>query len=265
MQHKHLLVRAQINNPITDTEKISEWILKLVETIQMKILHGPVSVYCNKIGNRGITGFAIIETSHVVLHTWDEDSPAILQLDVYTCSDLKIDLVFDALSVFHPTKIDYKFLDREYDFTEIIETSTEQVVKKWVERITEKNPKLGGHGICPFAKMPQVVSVDKLSIDKFLELTDNVTVYMESGIYSTYEELEELCRRLKSINPNYVFLPDHPNKPSYINGQETGNRVFPCIIAQTKQELNSARKILEKTNYYSYWDKSYIAEIKSFD
>lgn len=262
--HKHLLVRAQISNPIADPEEISKWILNLVETIEMKILHGPVSVYCQKEGNKGITGFAIIETSHIVLHTWDEEAPATLQLDVYTCSELEIDQVFEALSVFQPVKVDYKFLDREHGFMEITQTP-EQVVEKWVARISKKNPSLGGHRICPFAKMPRVVSVEKLSIDQFSLLDDQITVYMETSVNSSYEEIEELCRQLKENNLDYVFLPDHPSRPNFIKGQETGNRVYPCIIAQTKQELETARASLSKTNYYDYWDKDYLAEIKSFD
>jgi S-adenosylmethionine/arginine decarboxylase-like enzyme len=264
IQHKHLLIRAQINNPILDTDQISTWISNLVNSIEMKVLHGPVSVYCNKTGNRGITGFAIIETSHIALHTWDEESPALLQLDVYTCSTLEIDLVFKALEIFQPVTVDYKFLDRENNFTEIL-TSPEYVVKKWVARISEKNSNLGGHRICPFAKMPRVIAVDKLSVDKFIGIDNEITIYMENGIFSTYEELEEICRNLKSLNPNHIFLPDHPHKPNHINNVETGNGVFPCIIVQTKKELQSARSNLEKTNYYSYWDKSYLEEIKSFD
>lgn len=262
--HKHLLVRAQIKNHISNTDQISDWISKLVETIQMKILHGPVSVYCDKTGNRGITAFAIIETSHIVLHTWDETSPATLQLDVYTCSELEIDQVFKALDIFEPITIDYKFLDREHGFSEITDSPT-QVVERWVSRISKKHADLGGHRICPFAKMPKVVSVEKLSLSEFIGINDELTIYMENGVRSSYDELDELCGTLKSLNPNFVFLPDHPHKPNYINGHETGNGVFPCIIVQTKQELTSARTALEKTDYYQYWDKDYLAEIRSFD
>jgi hypothetical protein len=88
---------------------------------------------------------------------------------------------------------------------------------------------------------------------------------MENEIRSSYENLEELCRTLKIRNPNYVFLPDHPHNPSHINEQETGNGVFPCIIVQTKKELDSARSTLDKTDYYTYWDKDYLDEIRSFD
>lgn len=262
--HKHLLVRARIANHISNTAEISNWISKLVETIQMKILHGPVSVYCDKPGNRGITAFAIIETSHIVLHTWDEDSPATLQLDVYTCSQLEIDAVLKSLDIFQPITVDYKFLDREHGFVDITDSPT-QVVQRWVERISKKRSDMGGNRICPFAKMPKVVTVEKLSLGDFIGITDDITVYMEDGVRSSYDELEEICRTLKSMNPNFVFLPDHPHKQNYINGHETGNGVFPCIIVQTKQELDSARVALEKTDYYQYWDKDYLAEIRSFD
>lgn len=262
--HKHLLVRAQITNSVLDTNQISKWISNLVDLIHMKILHGPVSVHCNKVGNRGITAFVIIETSHIVLHTWDESTPATLQLDVYTCSELDISVVFNALSIFQPVTLDYKFLDREQGFTDITE-SPNRIVEKWVSKISKKNSNLGGHRICPFAKMPCVVSVDKLSIEKFTSIDKEITVYMENGIHSSYQELDELCRTLKSLNPDFVFLPDHPHKRNYINGEETGNGVFPCIIVQTKQELDTARLTLEKLDYYSYWDQSYLAEIKSFN
>lgn len=264
LQHKHLLVRTTIANHISDTEEISKWVSTLVEAVQMKILHGPVSVYCNKSGNKGVTAFAIIETSHIVLHTWDETNPATLQLDVYTCSDLEIDLVFKALAIFQPITIDYKFLDREHGFSEITDVPT-QVVERWVDRVSVKHEDLGGNRICPFAKMTKVVSVEKLCLSEFIGIDDQLTIYMENGVRSSYDELVELCRTLKSLNPNFVFLPDHPHKPNYINGHETGNGVFPCIIVQTKQELDSARVALEKTDYYQYWDQDYLAEIRSFD
>lgn len=264
LQHKHLLVRAEIAAVISDTDQISNWLSALVQTIQMKILHGPVSVYCNKTGNQGITAFAIIETSHIVLHTWNETEPATLQLDVYTCSDLEIDLVFKSLSIFQPITLDYKFLDREHGFVEIVESPI-RVIKKWLDKISIKHSDLGGNQICPFAKMPKVVSVEKLCLEEFLESDTQLTVYMENGIRSSYEEIAQLCKKLKSLHPRLVFLPDHPHKPNYINGHETGNGVFPCIIVQTVQELNAARLALSKTDYYQYWDQHYIDEIHSFD
>ena len=117
IEHQHLIVRAEINNPIISINKVEKWIEDIIEKLNMKIMMGPFAKYCNTIGNRGITCVAIIETSHVVLHIWDEDKPGIMQLDVYTCSSLDKQIIFDAIELFEPTRIDYKYLDRKHNLT----------------------------------------------------------------------------------------------------------------------------------------------------
>jgi len=113
LEHKHLIVRAELNAPPKCTTHINLWMQQLVEKIDMKILMGPYSVYSEMVGNQGLTAVTIIETSHIALHVWDEVSPALAQLDVYTCSSLNIDDVFKALEIFEPSRIEYKFIDRE--------------------------------------------------------------------------------------------------------------------------------------------------------
>ena len=113
LKHKHLIVRAEVSNPPKIEADIVEWARNLIQSIGMRIMMGPYAKYCEVPGNRGITCVTIIETSHIAIHIWDEDDPSVVQLDVYTCSDLDKDTVFDALKIFKPTKIDYKFLDRE--------------------------------------------------------------------------------------------------------------------------------------------------------
>lgn len=78
---------------------------------------GPYAVYSDMVGNRGLTAVTIIETSHIAMHVWDEVDPALMQLDVYTCSTLDIKNVFDALEEFGPTEIEYKYIDREHNLT----------------------------------------------------------------------------------------------------------------------------------------------------
>jgi len=117
LEHKHLIVRAELNNPPQCTTAIELWMRNLVDAIDMKILMGPYSVYSDMIGNRGLTAVTIIETSHIALHVWDECSPALAQLDVYTCSTLNIEDVFKALKAWNPTKVEYKYIDRENELT----------------------------------------------------------------------------------------------------------------------------------------------------
>lgn len=87
---------------------------KLIADIGMKELAAPRARYCAVEGNRGLTADAIIETSHVCLHTWDECTPAIFQLDLYTCSELSVPQVLASIERYSPTKVEWKFLDREH-------------------------------------------------------------------------------------------------------------------------------------------------------
>ena len=117
--HKHLIVRSEIENAPTSPEEINQWMKKLVDKINMKIMMGPYSAYCPVVGNRGLTAVTIIETSHIAMHVWDEVYPALMQLDVYTCSSLDPVDVTDAIKIFAPIKTEIKYLDRKHGLTEI--------------------------------------------------------------------------------------------------------------------------------------------------
>tara|TARA_R110000772_G_scaffold79384_2_gene169815 strand:+ start:726 stop:1097 length:372 start_codon:yes stop_codon:yes gene_type:complete len=117
--HKHVIIRAEVLNPPTDETHTSNDVKALIEAIGMKILMGPYAKYCTMEGNRGLTVATIIETSHVIIHVWDETDPALIQLDVYTCGVFDPNIVFDWLKKYNPTKIDFKYLDRENGLTEI--------------------------------------------------------------------------------------------------------------------------------------------------
>jgi S-adenosylmethionine/arginine decarboxylase-like enzyme len=116
LEHKHLIVRAEAFDPPMDEGYLRDWLTKFIAEIEMNVMMGPYVKYCNMKGNRGITGAAIIETSHIVMHVWDEVSPALMQFDVYTCGKLNPEHIMDKIKKdFNISKIEYKFLDREHD------------------------------------------------------------------------------------------------------------------------------------------------------
>jgi S-adenosylmethionine/arginine decarboxylase-like enzyme len=118
--HKHLIVRAEAINPPMDTNFLTKWLEDFIKYINMKVLMGPYVIYHDVPGNRGITGAAIIETSHIVMHVWDEPSPALMQFDVYSCGEFDPEQICRLIQRdFEITKIDYKFLDRENDLTDV--------------------------------------------------------------------------------------------------------------------------------------------------
>jgi len=117
--HKHLIIRTEVGNPPMNEEIAKTWMTTLIDKIGMKLCMGPFAKYLDVPGNRGITCVAIIETSHIAMHVWDEDKPALIQLDVYTCGYLDPYDVVEALRDFHPIKIEMKYLDRENKLIEL--------------------------------------------------------------------------------------------------------------------------------------------------
>ena len=121
-QHKHLIVRADIGRcpKEEDLNKISDWVRLLIKKIDMKLLAGPYTTYVSEKGNKGMTSVAIIETSHIALHIWDETSPGLMQLDVYSCANFNPQDIFDKVNeMFEIIKMEYKFLDREKELVEV--------------------------------------------------------------------------------------------------------------------------------------------------
>ena len=116
--HKHLIIRAEANRVPTDEEQLTEWLKEFIDSIHMKILMGPYVKYCKMEGNRGITGIAVIETSHIAIHVWDEPNPALMQIDVYSCAEFDVDEIANKIkSDFDVVKLDYKYLNRETGLT----------------------------------------------------------------------------------------------------------------------------------------------------
>jgi len=118
--HKHLIVRAEAVNPPMIEQQLKDWLYNFIESINMKVLMGPYVVYHDVPGNRGITGAAIIETSHIVMHVWDEPSPALMQFDVYSCGEFDPEVICKKIKKdFDIVKIEYKFLDRDTELKDI--------------------------------------------------------------------------------------------------------------------------------------------------
>ena len=118
--HKHLIIRAESQNPIKDTKEATNWLLKFIKSINMKVLIGPYAKYCDMKGNRGLTIISVIETSHIVMHVWDEPNPALMQIDIYSCGEFDEHDVCKKISKdFDLSKIEYKYLNRETGLTDI--------------------------------------------------------------------------------------------------------------------------------------------------
>ena len=118
--HKHLIIRAEVNRPITSEKEIKKWLKNLVNKIDMKIIKGPFASYVSKEGNRGITGVVMIETSHIAIHIWDEEIPSLVQADIYSCASFSMNEVLAEFIDMDVVKIEHMMLDRA---TELVATN----------------------------------------------------------------------------------------------------------------------------------------------
>jgi S-adenosylmethionine/arginine decarboxylase-like enzyme len=127
--HKHLIIRAEVDNAPKDEEWVIDWLTAIVDKLNMKVCAGPIAKYVHMEGNRGLTAVVIIETSHIAIHCWDEPSPNLIQFDVYSCGEFDPRAILDELDQFggEPplagavhNKVEYKFLDREHGLVELV-------------------------------------------------------------------------------------------------------------------------------------------------
>jgi S-adenosylmethionine/arginine decarboxylase-like enzyme len=120
IKHKHLIIRAETQKTPREPKWLHAWLVQVVDDIGMEICQGPITAYVDVPGNKGLTGVVIIETSHIAVHIWDEVDPGLLQMDVYSCADFNPQDIFDKIDeAFDPSKLEYKFLDREKSLTTI--------------------------------------------------------------------------------------------------------------------------------------------------
>jgi len=85
--HKHLIVTAFLTKPPVDADKFSEWARGLVDSIDMKLFFGPVSVYCDDPDNEGLTSVTGLTTSHTSMHSWHTVARPFMMFDLYSCKD----------------------------------------------------------------------------------------------------------------------------------------------------------------------------------
>jgi S-adenosylmethionine/arginine decarboxylase-like enzyme len=120
--HKHLLVNAKVHNPMRSEQEAIDFLNRLVERIDMKIIKGPFAHYVDKPGNEGLTAIVMIETSHIAFHIWDAQDPSLVQFDLYTCGSLDLPSVFDEFTkTFDVVNLEYQMFDRENGF--VLESS----------------------------------------------------------------------------------------------------------------------------------------------
>lgn len=112
-EHRQVIIRASVSRPPNDANRLSEWTKEVIEAVGMKVMHGPHVVYDTSVGNRGFTALAILNFSHVSIHCWDEESPALIEFDLFSCKRFSIKTVLEKLDEFGLVGFNLKYINRD--------------------------------------------------------------------------------------------------------------------------------------------------------
>lgn len=102
--------------PPKNAKEAIDFLSFLIQRIDMKIApvpENPHGYYCECPGNEGVTASAILETSHTVLHSWDNEFPGKFQFDLYSCKDFDVPYVISLCNAFGIVDGSYMVLDRD--------------------------------------------------------------------------------------------------------------------------------------------------------
>lgn len=104
LNHQHAIISFQAPATAKLLSELTGQILlsELVKLLDMNKLMGPYTIRCDTVGNEGVTGVVVIETSHCSFHAWDE---GLVQMDLYSCKDFDVKKIVDYLA--HFFSIDY--------------------------------------------------------------------------------------------------------------------------------------------------------------
>lgn len=112
-EHKHVIIRAYVNNPPKDADRLSDWCREVVEQVGMKVIAGPLVVYGDMPGNAGYTAVTVLDFSHLAIHCWDEVSPGLIEFDLFSCKDFDPEIVLDKLNEFGIVSFSTLMVDRD--------------------------------------------------------------------------------------------------------------------------------------------------------
>jgi len=143
----------------------------------------------------------------------------------------------------------------------IMNNSIKTNILNWIHHISIPRDELGRFSVCPYAKGSEydVIETDGSDINP-PPWDFELLIYVLPDSWSE-DELIELATEYNKIYNSLIFLPDHKDRDTFINGVKTNNGQHNLLLCQWRDNLNKARTKLGNTTYYSFWNDEYLKEI----
>lgn len=142
----------------------------------------------------------------------------------------------------------------------IVDKGRVEEVKEWIKELTVKREELGGFSICPYAFSALVHVEERALSDVTLIEGFDVVVFIVEDDISVASMLQKIAE-LNMIYRDYIWLDDHKEETTYINGVQSNFGKANLILCQKRDKLLQARETLHKTNYYTYWSNDLYKRI----
>lgn len=134
-------------------------------------------------------------------------------------------------------------------------------VLQWIKKVSLQRPELNGFAICPFAESAsyEIIEHSICGISP-VEGVDVAIFIVES--YLTSNTLRNYRILYNGLYPEYEFLEDGMDEPTFLQGIQTNFGRANLMLVQNKPHLQKMRAILSKTDYYTHWDPEILKQIQ---
>ena len=136
-------------------------------------------------------------------------------------------------------------------------------LERWIQNLSESHERLGGYSICPYAGAAKF-SVTQCDLRDIIWKVDTSSEDVQIFIVEDDCTLDEMMDWRNALNrryKDYLFLDDHKDEATYIQGIQSNFGKGNIMLCQRRDELYRARNTLHKTEYYSYWSKELYGRI----
>lgn len=136
----------------------------------------------------------------------------------------------------------------------------EAYIHKWIQEVSKSRPELGGFAVCPYASSSKTLIVETSIDDIVPEPGHDVIIFIVEDFWKS-SHVQKWVNFYNEKFSYYKFFSDLSSRDTFIGGVRTNNEKYNLILCQSKRKLNSIRKKLAETEYYTYWTEDYLKEI----